>query len=73
MPESMITIRVPREMKVRMRRAGVNWSEELRRVIETKLEDDRRRRADAELGTLVSRMKPGFDSAMAIREAREHG
>lgn len=73
MADSMITIRVPKGMKERMRRADINWSEELRHLIESKLEEGQRRKANEELEYILRNMKPGFDSVRAIREAREHG
>lgn len=68
----MITIRVPKEMKNRMKRAGINWSVEVRRAIEARLEEDRRGKANDELERLLRFVKAGFDSARAIREARDH-
>lgn len=73
MEESMITIRVPKEMREKMRRAGINWSEELRHAIESKLDEGQRRKANEELELIMRNVKPGFDSTRAIREAREHG
>lgn len=73
MTESLVTIRVSREMKGRMKKAGVNWSEELRRTIEEKLAKSERKRARTELETLLATVKPGFDSTRAIKEARRYG
>lgn len=73
MSGALVTIRVSRDMKERMSKAGVNWSEELRRVIEEKLAEDRRGKADAELDRLLSSVRPGFDAAHAIKEGRRRG
>ena len=73
MSESMITVRVPSELKRRMKRAGVNWSEELRRVIEEKLGEEDKRRAAGKLDMLLNRVRPGFDAALAVKEERRRG
>ena len=73
MAESLVTIRVSKEMKERMKKAGVNWSEELRRMIEENLAKTERKRAGIELEALLASVKPGFDSTRAIKEARRHG
>ena len=73
MNESLITVRVPKELKERMRMARINWSEELRKAIRTRLETNQRRNANDDLERVLSLVKPGFDSTQAIREARRHG
>ncbi len=73
MTESLVTIRVPREMKQKMRRAGINWSEELRQVITERLSRNQRKRAREELEIVLTSVRPGFDSSRAIKEARKHG
>jgi len=72
MGEALVTLRVPKELKERMRSSGINWSEELRRTIKSRLEADARRRAGEELEELLIGIKPGFDSMEAIKEARRH-
>lgn len=73
MTESLVTIRVSREMKERMKKAGINWSEELRGVIETRLSKDQREKAREELEGLLVYVKPGFETMPTIKEARKHG
>jgi len=73
MAESLVTVRVPKDLKERMRRSRINWSEELRRTIRSRLEADEKKRAEEELGRLLAGVKPGFDSLSAIREARSRG
>jgi len=72
MSETMITIRVPKVMKERMRKAGLNWSLEIRHAIEARLDEDRRIKANDELKELLLHVKPGFDGALSIREARDN-
>ncbi|MBI3840785.1 MAG: hypothetical protein HY297_02335 [Thaumarchaeota archaeon] len=73
MDDSLITVRVPKELKEQMKRAKVNWSEELREAILARLETNQRRKADEDLERIVASVRPGFDSLQAIREARKHG
>ena len=73
MTESLVTIRVPKEMKERMKEAGINWSEEIRQVIAEKLSENQRKKARNELEIVLASVKPGFDSGRAIKEARKHG
>lgn len=73
MTEALVTLRVPKELKERMKRSNTNWSEELRKTIKTKLEADRRRKAGEELKSLLADVNPWFDSLKAIKEARGLG
>jgi post-segregation antitoxin (ccd killing protein) len=73
MDESLITVRVPKELRERMRRARINWSEELREAIRAKLETNQRRSAEEDLERILASIRPGFDSSQAIKEARRHG
>ncbi len=73
MAEALVTLRVPKELKERMKRSNTNWSEELRKTIKTKLEADRKRKAGEELKSLLADVKPGFDSLKAVKEARGFG
>ena len=73
MDDSLVTIRVPRELRARMKRAGINWSDELRQAIRTRLEAERKREAARALDGILKSVKPGFDSLEAIKEARRHG
>jgi len=56
-----------------MKRAGLNWSEELRRVIDERLLQYEKKEARAELEGLLKSVKPGFDSARQTKEARRRG
>jgi post-segregation antitoxin (ccd killing protein) len=73
MSESLITVRVPRELKEKMKRAKINWSDELRKTIAAKLEVDQKRKSEAELARVLESVKPGFDTLSAIKEARRNG
>jgi post-segregation antitoxin (ccd killing protein) len=73
MTEVLITLRVPKELREKMRRSKINWSETLRQTIKSKLEADRKRKAEEELERLLKGVKPGYDSLKAIKEARGSG
>ncbi len=73
MNESLITVRVPKELKKRMRESRINWSEELRRAIKAKLEADSKKTTEVELEKLLKSVKPGLSTLQAIKEARRHG
>lgn len=68
---SIITVRVPEDLKEKMRRLGVNWSEEIRKYLE-------RRVKEYELLELLVRVRERArgrvvkgDSTELIREDRE--
>jgi post-segregation antitoxin (ccd killing protein) len=73
MDESLITVRVPKELKARMKMVKINWSEELREAIRTRLETNQRLNAEEDLERILASVRPGFDTTQAIREARRHG
>jgi hypothetical protein len=73
MSDELVTIRVPRHLKKRMKSSKVNWSQELRSAIERKLATDDRKCAVRELDSIITSVKPGFDSTRAIKETRRLG
>jgi hypothetical protein len=70
MSDELVTIRVPRHLKKRMKRSKVNWSQELRSAIEHKLATDDRKSAVHELDSIITSVKSGFDTTRAIKETR---
>ncbi len=73
MSDELVTIRVPKDLKRRMRTSKLNWSLELRTAIEQKLAADDRKRAAQELDSILVSVKPGFDSGRVIKETRRFG
>jgi hypothetical protein len=73
MSDDLVTIRVPKDLKKRMRSSKLNWSQELRNAIEQKLAANNRKRAALELDSILVSVKPGFDSTRAIKETRHFG
>ncbi len=68
-----MTLRVPKKLKEQMKKSKINWSEELRMTIRSRLEADRKRKAEEVLEKLLTGIKPGFNSLDAIKEARRRG
>ncbi len=73
MSEALVTLRVPKKLKEQMKKSKINWSEELRMTIRSRLEADRKRKAEEVLEKLLTGIKPGFNSLDAIKEARRRG
>jgi len=73
MSDELVTIRVPRQLKKRMKKSRINWSRELREAIEHRLATDSRQEAIRELDRLLLSVRPGFDSTQAIKESRRLG
>ena len=73
MSDELVTIRVSKQLKKRMKASNANWSRELRAAIEERLAADDRKQAAAELESIRVTIKPRFDSTQAIRDARRHG
>lgn len=72
---SVITIRIPDELRERMRRVKVNWSEEIRRFIVQRVEEEERREnLEKALEMLKGRrgVERGF-SAASVRGDRDSG
>nr|MDO8063150.1 hypothetical protein [Candidatus Freyrarchaeum guaymaensis] len=69
----VITVRIPDDLRVKMRRLNVNWSEEIRRFIAQRVEEEERRESVEEaLRMLKGRrgVEAGF-SAQSVREDRD--
>ncbi len=66
----LVTIRVPKQLKKKMKKSQVNWSQELRNAIERKLAGEDRKRAASELNSILKSVKPGFNTLRAIKETR---
>ncbi len=71
--KSVITIKIPSDLKKKMRQLKINWSEYIRNAIQKKLEEERKRAASVKLDEIRARSKPvATDELVAwIREYRE--
>ena len=73
MEDTLITTRVSKKLKRRMKASKINWSQEIRRAIEARLAVTDRAQAIEELERLLTSVEPGFDGAAAIKENRIRG
>jgi predicted transcriptional regulator len=70
---AVVTVRVPDDVKAKMKEVKVNWSEEIRRFITQRIEDEERKRnLQKAIEILKGRKKveKGF-SAKSVREDRD--
>ena len=70
---AVITVKIPAELKDRMREVNVNWSEYIRASIVKKIEEQRLKDASAKLDEVRARAKPVSTDELVswIREYRE--
>ena len=68
---STFTVRIPRELKEKMKKLPVEWSEEIRRFIEEKVKRLELMGAIEEIELRVEKRRLRVDSAKLIREDRE--
>lgn len=70
---SVVTVKVPRELKRKMKRVKVNWSQYIRKAIQKKINEEKLKAASAKLDEIRMRSKPVSTDELVswIREARE--
>jgi hypothetical protein len=70
---NVITVKVPSELKRKMKQVKVNWSEYIRDSIQKKIEEQRLEAASAKLDEVRTRVKPVPTEELVswIREDRE--
>lgn len=71
MGSDVVVIRVPRELKERMRKAEINWSEEIRNFIEGRLRSYELRQLLREVRKKARLRKVSVDSTKLIRGDRD--
>ena len=71
---AVITVRVPDELKLKMKELNINWSKEIREFIRRRIDEEERRRKIREALELLKRTpvsaERGF-SAKSVREDRD--
>ena len=69
----VITVKVPSELKKKMKQINVNWSEYIRESIKKKIEEQKMKAASAKLDEIRMRAKPVPTDELVswIREDRE--
>lgn len=69
---SGLSIRIPKEVKEKMKDIDIDWPDYLRKVIENKIKEANRKKAAASMDRIRSKTKPGsFDSTRSVREDRD--
>jgi len=71
----VISFRIPRDLKKAMKEIEINWSDEIRRFIEAKIREYKRKRVLEEIDALLSglpRVERGV-AASYVREDRDSG
>ena len=68
---STFTIRIPRELKEKMKRVPAEWSEEVRSFIEERVRHLELMKAIEEVGARAEKRQVRVDSTRLIREDRE--
>jgi predicted DNA-binding protein len=66
-----ITIRIPRELKERMKENPQEWSEEVRSFIEERVRNLELEKTLREVGSRAEKRRVKVDSTILIREDRE--
>ena len=71
---AVITVRVPEELKLKMKELDLNWSEEIRKFIQRRVDEEERERKINEALEILKRtpvsVERGF-SAKSVREDRD--
>jgi post-segregation antitoxin (ccd killing protein) len=70
---SVITIRIPRELKEKMRKININWSEEMRKFIARRIDEEVRRKQIEEAIAMLKEsgsVEKGF-AEKSVRENRD--
>jgi hypothetical protein len=76
-PMNVVSVRIPEKLKKKMDSLGgvVNWSEEIRRFIESRVREIEQERVIGELGKLIQELPPvpkGY-AVRLVREDRDSG
>ncbi len=66
----IVSFRIPKELKEQMKETGINWSEEVRKFIEARIREYRRKRALEEIDAMLSKL-PETGKGTARKYVRE--
>jgi hypothetical protein len=69
----VITIKVPKELKNKMKQLHINWSEYIRQCVQNKIDLEKRKTASEKLDEIRKRAAPVSEEELLswIREGRE--
>ena len=70
---SVITVKVPDQLKEKMKQVKVNWSEYIRECVQKKIDEQKKKAASVKLDEIRKRAKPASEEELLswIREGRE--
>lgn len=72
MTGASISVRLPEETKKKMKKLDIDWAEYIRKAVEDKIKEERRKKAAASADMIRAKTKRGdFDSTKSIREDRD--
>ena len=73
MGQNVITVKVPKELKEKMKKIKVNWSEYIRECVQKKIDEQKMKEASAKLDEIRIRAKPVSEEELLswVREGRE--
>lgn len=71
--KSVITVKIPSDLKKKMKRVKMNWSEYIRNAIQKKLEEEKKKMASTKLDEIRAKSKSVATDELVtwIREYRE--
>ena len=71
--QTVITVKIPQEMKKKMKQIDVNWSEYIRECVQKKIDQEKKIAAFDKLDEIRKRSKPVSEEELLswIREGRE--
>ncbi len=71
--QTIITVKIPKEMKKKMKQIDVNWSEYIRECVQKKINQEKMKAAFEKLDEIRKRSKPTSNEEIVswIREDRE--
>ena len=71
--QTVITVKIPEEMKKKMKQIDVNWSEYIRECVQKKIDQEKMKAASDKLDEIRKRSKPVSTEEIVswIREDRE--
>ena len=70
---SAITVKIPDQMKKKMKQVKANWSEYIRECVQKKIDEQKKKAASVKLDEIRKRAKPVSEEELLswIREGRE--
>ena len=68
---AIVTVRVPDELKVKMKELDINWSEEIREFIRRRIDEEERRRKMNEALEILKRTPVSVERGFAAKSVRE--